>query len=120
MFAFVRHSPWQEFASCLDVHQPPRAVIIGPRAALSVDKNSPPHHPGLSTCSLFGGIVDGCPIADYALYPYTRAAGSVGLEITEHPGIESWLARVETEVRFIALGSDGAVETISFAEYFRP
>ena len=74
----------------------------------------------MSTRSLFGGIVDGCTIADYAVYPYTRTAGSVGLEITEYPGIESWLARVETEARFIALGSDGALETISFAGYFRP
>jgi glutathione S-transferase len=61
-----------------------------------------------------------CSIADYALYPYTRTADSVGFELAEYPGIERWLARVETQPHFIPLGNDGAVETLSFAEYFRP
>ena len=61
-----------------------------------------------------------CTIADYALYPYTRTADSVGFEIAEYPGIESWLARVESQPRFIPMGSGGAVETLTVAEYFQP
>ncbi len=63
---------------------------------------------------------DACTIADYALYPYTRAADSAGFHIGEFPGIEPWLARLEAQPEFIPLGSDGAVETLSFAEYFHP
>jgi glutathione S-transferase len=63
---------------------------------------------------------DRCTIADYALYPYTRTADSVGFEIAEYPGIERWLARVECQPGFIPLGSGAAVETLSFAEYFQP
>ena len=61
---------------------------------------------------------DVCTIADYALYPYTRDADSVGISIAEFPGIERWLARVEAQPAFIPLGTDGAVETLGFAEYF--
>ncbi len=61
-----------------------------------------------------------CTIADYALYPYTRTADSVGFQSAAFPGIEKWLARIESQPEFIPLGSDGAVETLSFAEYFRP
>jgi glutathione S-transferase len=63
---------------------------------------------------------DGCTIADYALYPYTRAADSVGFDIAGYPGIEGWLARVESQPGFIPMGSETAVETLTFAEYFRP
>lgn len=62
---------------------------------------------------------DACTIADYALYPYTRTADTVGFEIAEYPGIQSWLARVEAEPEFVPLYRDGAIETLSFAEYFR-
>jgi len=61
---------------------------------------------------------DVCTIADYALYPYTRDADSAGFHIGEFPGIAPWLARVEAQPEFIPLGSEGAVETLSFAEYF--
>lgn len=59
-----------------------------------------------------------CSIADYALYPYTRVADSVGLSLDEFPAIERWLARVESQPDFLAFGDDGAVETVSFTEYF--
>jgi glutathione S-transferase len=59
-----------------------------------------------------------CTIADYALYPYTRSADSTGFDIGEFPGIGGWLARVESQPGFVPLGSDGAVETLTFAEYF--
>jgi glutathione S-transferase len=60
----------------------------------------------------------GCTIADYALYPYTRSADSAGFDINEFPGISSWLARVESQRGFIPMGGDGAVETLTFADYF--
>ena len=64
-------------------------------------------------------VADGCTIADYALYPYTRAADTIGIRMEQFPGIEKWLARVESQAGFIPLGSDGAVETLSFSEYFQ-
>jgi glutathione S-transferase len=59
-----------------------------------------------------------CTIADYALYPYTRSADSSGFDIREFPGVGRWLARVESQPAFVPLGNDGAVETLTFAEYF--
>jgi glutathione S-transferase len=61
---------------------------------------------------------DGCTIADFALYPYTRTADSVGFDLSRFPGVERWLARVESQPRFVPFGHDGAAETISFTEYF--
>jgi glutathione S-transferase len=61
----------------------------------------------------------GCTIADFALYPYTHTAASVGFEISRFPGIERWLERVELQPRFVPFGHEGAAETLSFAEYFR-
>jgi glutathione S-transferase len=63
-------------------------------------------------------VAGGCTIADYALYPYTSSADSAGFDIGEFPGIENWLARVESQPGFVPLGSDGAVETLTFTEYF--
>lgn len=64
-------------------------------------------------------VADACTAADYALYPYTRTADTVGFQITQYPGIGRWLARVEAQPGFIPLYDDGAVETLSIAEYFR-
>jgi glutathione S-transferase len=64
-------------------------------------------------------VGDECSIADYALYPYTRTADTVDVRIAEYPGIQSWLARVETLPDFIPFGHEGAAEVHSFDEYFR-
>jgi len=61
---------------------------------------------------------EGCTIADFALYPYTHTAGSVGFDVSRFPGIERWLERVESQPRFVPFGYEGEVETLSFAEYF--
>ena len=61
----------------------------------------------------------GCTIADYALYPYTRVANEAGFELGDFPSIETWLSRMEGRPRFIPMGTDGAEQTLSFAEYFR-
>jgi glutathione S-transferase len=64
-------------------------------------------------------LVEGaCTIADYALYPYTRSADCVGFEIADFPGIQRWLARIESQPDFIAFGEEGAVEIQSFSDYF--
>lgn len=81
------------------------------------------HALGVMESRLMGAdwLVDNrCTIADYALYPYTRSAGSSGFDLTEFPAIERWLERVESEACFLPLGSDGAVETLAFDEYFAP
>ena len=72
----------------------------------------------LGTCNWV--VPCGCTIADYALYPYTRSADGAGFDIGEFPRIGDWLARVESQPDFIPFGSDGAVETLTFAEYFGP
>lgn len=59
-----------------------------------------------------------CSIADYALYPYTRVANEAGFELHGLPSIERWLSQVEERPRFIPMGTEGAVQTLSFAEYF--
>jgi len=59
-----------------------------------------------------------CTIADYALYPYTRTAGSVGFDPSGYPGIDVWLSRVESQPEFIPMGRDGAVQSLTYAEYF--
>lgn len=61
---------------------------------------------------------DRCTIADYALYPYSRMANESSFNLAEFPSIEKWLERVESEPGFIAIGNDGAMETLSFAKYF--
>ena len=59
-----------------------------------------------------------CTIADYALYPYTRAADESGFDLDAFSSIQRWLARVETEPGHIPFGLDGAAETLSFERYF--
>ena len=59
-----------------------------------------------------------CTIADYALYPYTRAAETVGFSLEALPAVARWLARIESQPAFLAFGDDGAEETIGFADYF--
>jgi len=61
---------------------------------------------------------EGCTIADFALYPYTHTAGSVGFDVSRFPGVERWLGRVESQPRFVPFGYEGAAETLSFTEYF--
>lgn len=58
-------------------------------------------------------------VADVALYPHTKWAGEAGIELQPYPRVRHWLARVEAEPSFLALRAEGAVEVISFDEYFR-
>lgn len=62
---------------------------------------------------------EACTIADYALYPYTCAAGSVGFDLEEFSGIGRWLARLEARPDFIAFGDEGGDEVQSFDKYFK-
>ena len=64
-------------------------------------------------------VEETCSIADYALYPYTRSADSVGFEISDYPGIQAWLSRVESQPDFLPFGEEGAVEVQTFSQYFR-
>lgn len=57
-------------------------------------------------------------IADYALYPYTAWAHEAGVSLENYPAIRRWLLQTEREPRFLPLMKDGAVETISFGDYF--
>jgi glutathione S-transferase len=63
-------------------------------------------------------VEHGCTIADYALYPYTRCADTVGFSMAEYPAIQRWLERVEAQPDFIPLYSEGAVEILTYAQYF--
>ena len=42
-------------------------------------------------------------IADIALFAYTHCAGDGGFDLAAHPAIGAWLARVETQPRFVPL-----------------
>ena len=55
------------------------------------------------------GLVDGHPfiagddytVADIALYAYVHCADEAGVELLDHPGILSWIERVEATPRFV-------------------
>jgi glutathione S-transferase len=57
-------------------------------------------------------------IADLALYPYTAWAHESGVSLEDFPAIRRWLGQVEAESGFLPLMKDGAVECLSFADYF--
>jgi len=61
---------------------------------------------------------EGITIADYALYPYSRMAGESGLDVAMWPSVAGWLGRMEAQPDFLPVYADGAVETLSFADYF--
>lgn len=62
---------------------------------------------------------ENCTVADYALYPYTRVSHEAGFDLAKYPSITSWLSRVEARPGFIPMGTDGAEQTLSFAQYFQ-
>lgn len=62
---------------------------------------------------------EGCTIADYALYPYTRVANESGFNIADYPSIGKWLSQVEAQPSFLPMGVDGAQNMQSFDEYFK-
>jgi glutathione S-transferase len=60
---------------------------------------------------------ESCTLADYALYPYTRLMDESDISPDDYPSIKRWLGRIEDEPGFLAMGRDGAAETISFPDY---
>lgn len=60
-----------------------------------------------------------CTIADYALYPYTRVADEAGFELDYFPAVRAWQERVESQPGFLPMRADGALETLTFTEYFQ-
>lgn len=58
-----------------------------------------------------------CTIADYALYPYTRVADEADFSVAVYPSIEKWLSRIEDQPRFLPMQTEGAEETLTFAQY---
>jgi glutathione S-transferase len=60
-----------------------------------------------------------CTLADFALYPYTHWSDQAGIDLTAYEHVRRWLTRVEAEPRFLAPGIEGAVEVVSFDEYFK-
>jgi glutathione S-transferase len=45
----------------------------------------------------------GLTLADIALYPYTRLAGTGGFSLADYPAVQSWLERVSTTPGFVAM-----------------
>jgi glutathione S-transferase len=62
----------------------------------------------------------GCTLADYVLYPYTRLADETDIGLDEFPAVRNWLSQMESQSRFLPVYQDGAIETVTFAEYFDP
>jgi glutathione S-transferase len=58
-----------------------------------------------------------CTLADYALYPYTRAMEESGFDPGEFPAICRWFERMEAQPKFIAMSQDRAAESLMFREH---
>ena len=43
-------------------------------------------------------------VADIALFAYTHCAGEYGFDMKRYPAINAWLARVQSQPRFVPLG----------------
>jgi glutathione S-transferase len=43
-------------------------------------------------------------VADIALYAYTHVAHEGGFELSSYPGVLAWLARIESEPRYVDMG----------------
>lgn len=61
---------------------------------------------------------DGCTIADFVLYPYTRVMDESGFKFDDFPAVNGWLNRLEQQENVLAMGCDGAVESIGFSDYY--
>jgi glutathione S-transferase len=48
-------------------------------------------------------VGDAYSIADIALYAYTHAAGDGGFELQRFPAVRAWIARVQSQPRFVAM-----------------
>lgn len=59
-----------------------------------------------------------CTLADLALFPYTHWSDQAGIDLTAYEHVRRWLARMEAEPRFLAPGTEGAAEVVSFDDYF--
>ncbi len=57
-------------------------------------------------------------IADMALYAYSHVANEAGYDLAEFPAVGSWIARVRRQPDFMPMMTDGASETLAFADYF--
>jgi glutathione S-transferase len=60
---------------------------------------------------------EACTLADYALYPYTRMMDDSGFRPDDFPAVNRWFTRIEDRPNFVAMGQDGARETIAFSDY---
>jgi glutathione S-transferase len=60
-----------------------------------------------------------CTLADIALYPYTRWADEADIDLTPYAAVRAWLARVESEPRFLPLRAEGATQVVTFEQYFQ-
>ncbi|MES2339730.1 MAG: glutathione S-transferase family protein [Pseudomonadota bacterium] len=49
-------------------------------------------------------VGDSITLADIALYPYTARAGEGGFDLSRHPAIRAWLARVEAIPGHVTFG----------------
>ena len=50
-------------------------------------------------------VAEAYSIADIALYAYTHAAADGGFSLQRYPAILAWLARVESQPRFVRMPS---------------
>jgi len=48
-------------------------------------------------------VGDAYSIADIALYAYTHAAGDGGFDLQRFPAVRAWIARVESQPRFVQM-----------------
>ena len=67
----------------------------GGHKALSVMETRLAAHPFL--------VGDRFTVADISLYAYTHVAHEGGFELSGYPGIQAWLARIESQPRYVGM-----------------
>jgi glutathione S-transferase len=102
-FEQYSHEPYVAVARAIVRYQPPDSPRRGELArllerggqALAVMQRHLEHEPFFVDARY--------SIADIALYAYTHCAGDGGFELSAYPAIESWLARVKSQSRHVAM-----------------
>jgi glutathione S-transferase len=59
-----------------------------------------------------------CTIADYSLYLYTKFSPEADFDLSEYPGVQSWLTSVEAQPKFLPMNVDGAEKVLRYEDYF--
>lgn len=91
---------WRAFVGEANLTELQRALLPGKLAAGDAALALMDAH--LATRAFF--VADRLTLADIALYAYTHVAAEGGFDLSRHPSVEAWLARVAAQPRHVAMG----------------